>query len=338
MPTNLLSVTFQIRAKISENQALGIPTPTSILAGLETSTNSITSSQPASLQSPPVYSMSSSDSASTVETASARYTPASTGYTPASVGSTAASTGYTPAPVGNTVASSGYTPTPVGSKPSSTGYTPTPIGNEPLSSGYTAASAGYPPAAPGYTPTPTGITPASTGYTTASTGFPSASSEYATTSRFSSAATFATISTNSATIDIPSTGSLPENIQQTRPPDAEIRSTESIVATRPDEHHSVTSAPVGNETKKASDGDEPYDPEDDLDTAIELESKDEKKTKAVPLGDEPYDPEDDFVLDLIEDISLPSSLKKIDDKPNVSLPLFFHVNFSVITLKGTKRF
>eukprot|EP00795_Rhopilema_esculentum_P008690 gene8690-14709_t len=297
----LLKLEAEIR-KISGNQALGIPTPTSILAGLETSSNSIPSSQPASLQSPPVYSMSSSDSASTVATASARYTPASTGYTPASVGSTAASTGYMP--------------TPVGSKPSVTGYTPTPIGNEPHSSGYTASSAGYPPTVPGYTPTPTGNTSASTGYTTTSTGFPSTSSEYATTSRFSSAATFATTSTSSGNIDIPSTGSLPENIKQTRSPDAEIRSNESMVATRPDQHLNVTYTPAGNETKKANDGDEPYDPEDDLDTAIELESKDEKKAKAMPPGDEPYDPEDDFVLDLIEDITLPSSLKKIDDKPN----------------------
>ena len=82
------------------------------------------------------------------------------------------------------------------------------------------------------------------------------------------------------------------------------------------------------ETKKVAEEDEPYDPEDELDIAMEPDTKAEEKgfgkkdsgdkAKAeTSTGDEPYDPEDDFVLDLIEDISVPTPLKKID-KPNVS--------------------
>ena len=112
----------------------------------------------------------------------------------------------------------------------------------------------------------------------------------------------------------------------------------------------VTSAQPGKEmaetvprqTEETADGDVPYDPADALD--LELESKnnegesvrsgsarerknekegesnvekENEKSKKTVDGDEPYDPEDDFVLDLIEDLSMPSSLKKID-KPNVS--------------------
>lgn len=80
------------------------------------------------------------------------------------------------------------------------------------------------------------------------------------------------------------------------------------------------------ETEPTTAEDEPYDPEDELGSGLELDAKNgarelgtEKRTEraAVAGGDEPYDPEDDFVMDLIEDISLPTSLKKID-KPNVS--------------------
>lgn len=82
------------------------------------------------------------------------------------------------------------------------------------------------------------------------------------------------------------------------------------------------------EKEKVAEEDEPYDPEDELDIAMEADTKAEEKEfvkkdsgdKAkgeASTGDEPYDPEDDFVLDLIEDISVPTPLKKID-KPNVS--------------------
>ena len=99
---------------------------------------------------------------------------------------------------------------------------------------------------------------------------------------------------------------------------------------------------VSRQTEEIAEGDIPYDPADALD--LELESKtnegesvrsglagerknekegernvekENEKSKKTVDGDEPYDPEDDFVLDLIEDLSMPSSLKKIE-KPNVS--------------------
>ena len=99
---------------------------------------------------------------------------------------------------------------------------------------------------------------------------------------------------------------------------------------------------VPKQTGVTADGDVPYDPADALDVELEsktneeasvgsgfageranekegesnVEKENEKSKKSVD-GDEPYDPEDDFVLDLIEDLSMPTSLKKIE-KPNVS--------------------
>lgn len=116
----------------------------------------------------------------------------------------------------------------------------------------------------------------------------------------------------------------------------------------------VTLAQPGNETAETltrkteviADGDVPYDPADALDLELESQAKEEgdvrsglagegkdekegetsvqkenEKSKKNIDGDEPYDPEDDFVLDLIEDLSMPSSLKKIE-KPNVSFSNF----------------
>ena len=93
----------------------------------------------------------------------------------------------------------------------------------------------------------------------------------------------------------------------------------------------ATPAVVSEDKKRAAEEDEPYDPEDELDIPMESDTKDEgkeflkkdgihKEKTEVAGGDEPYDPEDDFVLDLIEDISVPTPLKKID-KPNVSYDL-----------------
>jgi len=94
----------------------------------------------------------------------------------------------------------------------------------------------------------------------------------------------------------------------------------------------TTSQSVVTEEKKiATEEDEPYDPEDELDIAMESDAKVDSKefTKKdvargdkakAGSGDEPYDPEDDFVLDLIEDISVPTPLKKIE-KPNLPFPL-----------------
>ncbi len=72
----------------------------------------------------------------------------------------------------------------------------------------------------------------------------------------------------------------------------------------------------GDEPYDPGEGDEPYDPEDVIETDIKGPDTGTKDAAKQSTGEEPYDPEDEFVLDLIEDISLPSALKKID-KPNL---------------------